>query len=253
MAPPPHSPVPGRRGYRSLVPPPEGCKGWPVATAEQEVVEPQDLDGGSKDKDAADATADAAETGEADAVACAAPPSLDAPAAEEQVELDDAAEPDVKAAPIKSDPHLKAARQGELAEMRKFDSQLDELLTFDEDILKRPGSTGALALYRASLMALDPMDDWRREAFQAVVEDNREKLARVLSESGLELDVKNSGGQTLLEEARLRRRWRTEGLLVELSEEAARGEQRDSTKPDSGTEIDSAAGGAAEVGVASES
>eukprot|EP00971_Amphidinium_carterae_P036836 724317-Amphidinium_carterae.1 len=136
--------------------------------------------------------------------------------------------------------------------MRKFDAQLDELLTFDEDILKRPGSNGALALYRAALVALDPMEDWRRQAFQAVVEDNRTKLAHVLTESGLALDVKNSGGQTLLEEARLRRRWQAESLLMELSEEAARVEHPSSSKPDGGTEADSAGGEAAE-GAAGES
>merc|ERR1712216_975585 len=114
---------------------------------------------------------------------------------------------------------------GNLEVLAQMDKRLKRLVESDVALqsLMKEGGTGledpkakaALALYRESFMALEGHGrNVEKEAFQAVMRDDAPAL-KALLKLGVQLDLRNGGGQTLMQLARERMKDGCEQVLME--------------------------------------
>merc|ERR1719148_192842 len=103
----------------------------------------------------------------------------------------------------------RAAETGDLEALAQMDKRLKRLLDSDETLqnllrdggkgLEDPSAKAALALYRNSFMSLEGRGrNVEKEAFQAVMRDDPDALQDLLN-LGVRVDLRNGGGQTLLQ------------------------------------------------------
>merc|ERR1712139_87686 len=123
-----------------------------------------------------------------------------------------------------------AAETGNLEELAKMDKRLKLLVESDDTLqglmkdrgsgLQDPVTKAALDLYRESFMALEGRGrNVEKEAFQAVMRDDAVKLKELL-DLGVRLDLRNGGGQTLLQLAQERGKQSCEQVLIEAGASA---------------------------------
>lgn len=233
----------GRRGFRTGAPPPQGCVGWTRA-ADEDAVKAEE-EGGAVDmlkteedkilEDPAEGAA-AEDAGEG---AAAEAPAGDAPTAEAAVadQTPDAA--DVRdpfasgpLGPLQSKAHLDAIVNCDLDVLKETDSNLQGTLAEDEGVLDHePRAADALKLYRATLAACYDDHELEKAAFAAVMRDDPVRLRELLDTGALPRDLKNGGGQTLLDVAQERRKQRVEQMLLGKDEVEPQGPE---ISPDEG-------------------
>eukprot|EP00746_Dinoflagellata_sp_MGD_P000338 gnl/MRDRNA2_/MRDRNA2_100603_c0_seq1.p1 gnl/MRDRNA2_/MRDRNA2_100603_c0~~gnl/MRDRNA2_/MRDRNA2_100603_c0_seq1.p1 ORF type:complete len:194 (+),score=72.91 gnl/MRDRNA2_/MRDRNA2_100603_c0_seq1:98-679(+) len=114
--------------------------------------------------------------------------------------------------PLQVDELHRAAINGDLAKLGEHDARLKQLLESDD--LSDPQAAAALKLYRDSFMAFAAGRDVEKDAFQAVMKDDVEAL-KALLDGGLPIDIKNPGGQTMMEVAKERTKAGVMALLAE--------------------------------------
>uniref|UniRef100_A0A7S1FCT0 Uncharacterized protein n=1 Tax=Noctiluca scintillans TaxID=2966 RepID=A0A7S1FCT0_NOCSC len=123
--------------------------------------------------------------------------------------------------PVDMEALQRAAELGDLEALARHDPRLRDILRSDETLKKvltdggidDPEATDALRLYLASFTFLRNGRLLEKEAFKAVIEDDAEALGSLL-ERGVRPELKNPGGQTLLELARERHKPRCEEVML---------------------------------------
>lgn len=192
----------GLRGFRTFEPPPEGCMGWKEETAQQHsgTAEPVPVDDKIPTAAPLDSVQPTAACGQA--------------AIQEQLRRELAPE---HIGPLKDLEHLRAAVDGDLEALQETDVKLRETLEADNDVLSDEAASEAMRLYRHALTAFDPGPEQKRLAFQAVIRDD-EEMVRTLLEY-VQWDAQNAGGQTLLEVATDRQKFRAQAA-IEAAREA---------------------------------
>eukprot|EP00747_Dinoflagellata_sp_TGD_P167446 gnl/TRDRNA2_/TRDRNA2_191879_c0_seq1.p1 gnl/TRDRNA2_/TRDRNA2_191879_c0~~gnl/TRDRNA2_/TRDRNA2_191879_c0_seq1.p1 ORF type:complete len:305 (+),score=75.30 gnl/TRDRNA2_/TRDRNA2_191879_c0_seq1:53-967(+) len=236
-----YEPAPGLRGYRTTVPPPEGCVGWgPDAIASRDAREAQrhateQVSTTTENKTSAespeeapcsqDVAATLPETGEApDTEAAGESQATTVPADAMPSDNKDSVEvpADTTAqlspshrGPLQDDEHLKALVSSDLEVMQKHDEQLKEILETDKLLLKDPSSDRVLELYRKTMFGLEAGPEVVSAAFHAVMQDDVEALRVLMNSGALPNDVRNRGGQSLLEVACERKKPLVEQFLLE--------------------------------------
>lgn len=228
---------PGKRGFRTCAPPPEGLVGWNEAgerlgqeqeaernEAAQEERQPVEADEfhsryvvavrGLFDRQKAELGPDWGER------------TLHLQdRIEDQEKIGDDALP--RNPVLHGKDHLEAVVNKHIDVLQETDCFLRDSLVADAGVLEHEGQAkSALALYCATLSAFDAGPEVERAAFKAVLADDVQALRGMLEGGRLPKGLKNPGGQSLLEVARERRKPAAEELLVAWEQEEQQREQR---------------------------
>lgn len=102
--------------------------------------------------------------------------------------------------------------------LEERDPHLQVTLKADAGLLEEASSGGqaAFELYCATLTVFDTGPKLERLAFRAVIEEDEATLSALLESGRVAWDARNAGGQTLLEVAHERSRFRSIALLQEV-------------------------------------
>eukprot|EP00929_Paragymnodinium_shiwhaense_P004553 TRINITY_DN10559_c0_g1_i1.p1 TRINITY_DN10559_c0_g1~~TRINITY_DN10559_c0_g1_i1.p1 ORF type:complete len:334 (+),score=50.18 TRINITY_DN10559_c0_g1_i1:144-1004(+) len=139
--------------------------------------------------------------------------------------------------PLQGQEHLQAVQTGDMAELQGFDASLQEALAEDAQLLARPRqdiwgrateeATGAAAftLYKETLTAFDAAPKVLKQAFRATAADDVETLRTLFGMKVITLEVRNAGGDSLIDVARQRHSRKCLSLLQELEEKGMQPEE----------------------------
>mmetsp|Transcript_63990 Transcript_63990/g.180522 ORF Transcript_63990/g.180522 Transcript_63990/m.180522 type:complete len:253 (+) Transcript_63990:53-811(+) len=215
---------PGRRGYRTFVPPPEGCVGWGTSTPSVPPASPSiggrgsvsATPSGTKPQPKGKA-ATASPRGKTAGKAALQPPPQEIGLARSVWEVrQDFAPP--HAGPVQDKSHLQAAAAREVDQLQRFDPRLQDALKEDEGVLEDAAfgqdAQDAFKVYCSALAAFDPGPRLRKFAFQAVISDDDQTLKQMLDSGEVAWDTTNAGGQTLLDVAHERQKDKCREVLM---------------------------------------
>lgn len=224
----------GRRGYRTLVPPPPGCVGWGDSTgssnlpkvAEPEVPEqepdlpepPTQVQSKIQSEIEPEAHTDFNELDDS-------PKNLIHPRFTSDLEI---VHERIKQeatlfhmGPAKNKEQLQAATLTHIEKLKQSDPIFANILEDDACAIDLDADTqGAFKIYCSSLGAFDPEPQLKKLAFQAVMRDDVTILSELIASGSADWDIQNRGGQTLLDLASDQGKIKTREVLVQRKEEA---------------------------------